>query len=779
MPALPDPHSQSEPWLRLENIVDRFEEAFRQGRQPLLDDFLPPDAANLPNLRLELIVTELELRLRSGEPARVEDYLARYADLNADPEAIRTLVVAVFHLRRLREPNLSIEEYQRRFPAQVAEGALEASHAFTDFASALPQVPGYEVLEKIGRGGMGVVYKARQTGLQRLIALKTIRGGRLADREQRQRFLTEAQALARLDHPNVVAIHAVIEHEGVLFFAQEYLGESTLADRLTQEAMPSNQAVSLTATLARAVAVAHAAGIVHRDLKPANVLVASDGTPKISDFGLARLLDVPERQTASNVILGTPAYMAPEQASGHAKNIGSAADVYALGVIFYEMLVGRTPFRGVNHMDVLYQVVNDEPIPPRRLQPKLPRDLETICLTCLHKDPSKRYTAAGLAEDLERWQKGMPIQARPAGIPERLHKWTRRHTALASLAVVVVTALALQLAAALYFTQRLRHERDEAVHEKQRAESAMEEMHQQRQRAEKNLRLAMDQLLIRQLKIESPVYRRLLPEPAFQRLRQELAAEALQRLQTLIEQGVDEPARRFEKATAYLYMGRLHGFESQRRQALAAYERAIALFRSLITDFPEDVLYREELAQTFLFVAYELRRGAQTAPQDREQMGKKARQAIRAALDNYRAAVRLAPDDLRGLNYLAWTLATCEYRELCQPDEAVFHAEKLTSLANRASYWNTLGVAYYSNRQYEKAIAALKKSLLLPGSSPQAYSWYYLAACHSKLGQPNEARIWYEKAHDWMVKNRLPNDDDDAHRLETEVKEVLGLREGK
>jgi tRNA A-37 threonylcarbamoyl transferase component Bud32 len=310
-------------------------------------------------------------------------------------------------------------------------------------SSGLPGVPGYTLLEELGRGGMGVVYKARQSRLNRLVALKMIQAGR-AGAADVARFRTEAEAIARLQHPHVVQIHEVGEVEGRPFFSLEYVCGGSLANRLDGTPLPGLEAARLVETLARAIETAHQAGIIHRDLKPANVLLSADGQPKITDFGVAKKLDDAAGPTASGVIVGTPSYMAPEQAGGKIREIGPATDVYALGAILYELLTGRPPFKAATPLDTVLQVVNDEPVAPRQLQPKTPRDLETICLKCLHKEPAGRYrTAAALAEDLRRFAEGQPIVARTIGAWGRGWRWCRRNPVVAGLGTGVSLLLLL------------------------------------------------------------------------------------------------------------------------------------------------------------------------------------------------------------------------------------------------------------------------------------------------------------------------------------------------
>jgi formylglycine-generating enzyme required for sulfatase activity len=302
-------------------------------------------------------------------------------------------------------------------------------------------VPGYEILSTLGRGGMGVVYQARQTKLGRLVALKMILAGAHAGEAELARFRTEAEAIARLQHPHIVQIHEVGDHGGLPFFSLEFCPGGSLEKKLAGTPLPPGEAAALVETLARAMQAAHEKGVIHRDLKPANVLLAEDGTPKITDFGLAKKLDE-VGQTATGSVMGTPSYMAPEQAGGKSAEIGPAADIYALGAILYECLTGRPPFKAASPLDTILQVVTDEPVPPRQLNAQVPADLETICLKCLSKEPARRYASAEeLANDLQRFQASEPIRARPVGAVERTWKWARRRPALAALLGVVLLAL--------------------------------------------------------------------------------------------------------------------------------------------------------------------------------------------------------------------------------------------------------------------------------------------------------------------------------------------------
>ncbi len=344
------------------------------------------------------------------------------------------------------DPNRTASVIRPRGPSTVVSPAKSTTGT--------PEVPGYEILGTLGRGGMGVVYKARQTGLNRLVALKMIIGGSLAGPNHLARFRIEAEAVAQLRHPNIVQIYDIGEVDGMPFVSLEFLDGGDLATRLAGTPQPGIAAAELMATLARAIHAAHQARIVHRDLKPANVLLAGDGTPKITDFGLAKRLESEDHQTQSGDIMGTPSYMAPEQALGRTKDVGPAADIYALGAILYEVLTGRTPLKGATVMETVRLVIHEDPVPPSRLVPRLARDLETICLKCLNKDPQRRYaTAEDLADDLDRYREGRPIKARPITVWERGYKWSKRHP-VAALSVAAGVLLLIGLTGGVIGYQR-------------------------------------------------------------------------------------------------------------------------------------------------------------------------------------------------------------------------------------------------------------------------------------------------------------------------------------
>jgi WD40 repeat protein/tetratricopeptide (TPR) repeat protein len=419
---------------RVNAVCNRFELAWKAGPRPCIEDYRDEvPASDRSTLVRELVALDIDYRRQAGEEPTAQDYASRF-------------------------PNLTLAPL-------LAVPAAEQARLGAD----LPTVPGYELLRELGRGGMGVVYEARQTGLNRPVALKMILAGAHAGPEELARFHNEAEAVARLQHPHIVQVYDVGQADGCPYLALEYVDGPSLAQRLTGTPLPVRQAARLVELLAQAVHVAHQKGVIHRDLTPGNVLLAradpAQGVrfggveeavyyhPKVADFGLAKVLaGGGPTLTQSGAIVGTPSYMAPEQAAGRAKAVGPAADVYALGAILYELLTGRPPFKAETPLETLLQVQAVEPVPPSRLQPKLPRDLTTICLKCLAKEPGKRYASADeLAEDLRRFQAGEPIRARPVGRGERLGRWCRRNPALAAVSGLALVAAVATVVVSISF----------------------------------------------------------------------------------------------------------------------------------------------------------------------------------------------------------------------------------------------------------------------------------------------------------------------------------------
>ncbi len=336
-------------------------------------------------------------------------------------------------------------------------------------------VAGFEIESTLGRGGMGVVYKAKQTGLNRVVALKMLLAGQFADPNLRARFLLEAESVAALEHPGIVKVYTVDQTaDGHPYLAMEFVPGGTLADRIKANGpLPATAATELLAKLADAVAHAHSRGVVHRDIKPLNVLLTAEGEPRLTDFGLAKVGRAEQNLSVTGQVLGTPAYMAPEQAAGKVREVGTAADVYALGAVLYDVLTGRPPFSGDSQAVTLHKVINEEPLRPRKHNPAIPHDLETICLKCLEKDPAKRYpTAQALAADLLRYLRNEPISVRPAGALERGYKWVKRNKVVAGAMAAVSLALLVGASVSLGFGLEANKQAKEAKKKKQEADSA-------------------------------------------------------------------------------------------------------------------------------------------------------------------------------------------------------------------------------------------------------------------------------------------------------------------
>ena len=392
----------------------------------------------------------------------IAEHLARCEKCESSLQALQAEDTILNHLRHHAEEALAVDEAACRAMAERAHIIPQAETAPPTVSDdqdgkrveglPLPAVFGaYLLLEQLGQGGMGIVFKARQESLKRFVAVKMVRAGIYASTEERLRFQREGEVIARIHHPHVVQIHEFGEHQGQLYFSMELLEGGTLASKLNGCPLREREAAELVRTLARTVQAAHEHGIVHRDLKPGNVLFAADGTVKISDFGLAKVLDNPNSDTCSDAILGTPSYMAPEQARGESGKIGPAADVYALGAILYETLTGQPPFRTQSRYATLELVRTCEPKPPSYLRPGLVRDLEAICLKCLEKEPNRRYlTAAALADDLERALEGRSTCARPLRWYNRTYRVVCRHPAIA-VTICGLVLLASFLSILTYF----------------------------------------------------------------------------------------------------------------------------------------------------------------------------------------------------------------------------------------------------------------------------------------------------------------------------------------
>jgi len=473
---------------RLRDACDALDRRVRAGQRRVTEVILAdhPEFAANDEFALELIYTEFAALDELGQRPDPDEFYERFPQWR---ERIRRLL----HVHDA----LGADEFDGTGePRSATDTPVGCGSTFGPPSSTVAEtdrdkprrIGPYEVLEEIGRGGMGVVYKARQIELDRIVALKMIRST-YVEQEQRARFLKEARVAARLQHPNIVQVHEVGEHDGCPFLSMEYIDGGSLEQRMSREPLSDRQAAELIETLATAMHFAHLHGVVHRDLKPANVLLTDDGMPKVTDFGLAkRSWGADGGSTRSGAILGTPSYMAPEQALGRTREVRPAADIYALGAILYELITGRPPFKAASLLETLEQVRLREPASPTRLRPKLPRDLETICNRCLQKEPSSRYASAqALADDLRRFLRGEPIEARPIGLLERAGKWVRRRPAVAALLASVILVTLVGFAGILWQWSRADQRREDLDVALGDVKTAREAERTQREKADASL----------------------------------------------------------------------------------------------------------------------------------------------------------------------------------------------------------------------------------------------------------------------------------------------------
>jgi tetratricopeptide (TPR) repeat protein/tRNA A-37 threonylcarbamoyl transferase component Bud32 len=480
-----------------------------------------------------------------------------------------------------------------------------------DIAPAPPELADYEILGELGRGGMGVVYQARHRKLDRVVALKVILAGAYAGSAELARFLAEAQAVARLQHPNIVQVFEWGEHQQVPYLALEFVSGGSLAERVRQAPLPPTKAAECVEQLARAVGCAHAAGIIHRDLKPENVLLTADGTPKVADFGLAKRVETGEPQAAApgaadltrpGSIVGTPNYMAPEQARGGRGGVGPAADIYSLGAILYRLLSGRPPFQAASVMDTLWQVLHKEPVALGSLQPGVPRDLETICLKCLEKEPARRYdSAVALADDLRRFRAGESILARPVGRAERLWKWARRRPAVAALSVALVAAVALGFALVTWkwLDERAARADAEASGQREREAKELAQVKEAEALAQRDLALRYfnkAQEAVNQLTLISESDDFLRSEPRLEHLRKRLLDEALAYYQAFLKDKSSDPTVRLATAIANVRIGDLLAEQGDKAAAEHAYRDGLAILEQLAAAQPGNAGARQGAA---------------------------------------------------------------------------------------------------------------------------------------------------------------------------------------
>jgi serine/threonine protein kinase len=706
------------------------------------------------------VADEFTQRLNRGERPDVEEYARRHPQIAA---ALREVLPAL-ELMRLPAPD---------DPPQGP--AAEVSGLLGDF----------RLLRVLGRGGMGVVYEAEQLSLGRRVALKVLPFAGVLDPRQLQRFRNEAQAAACLHHTNIVPVYVVGCERGVHYYAMQLIDGQSLGEAIaalagspggpdaagaptrpsalsaTGRTAASRGYVRAVARLglqaAEALEYAHSLGVVHRDVKPANLLLDEAGQLWVTDFGLALCRSAP-RLTMTGDVVGTLRYMSPEQLLGTGWPGDPRGDVYSLGVTLYEALALRPAFAGQDREELLRQVAWGEPRPPRRLNPAVPAELETVVLKAMARDPAERYQSAReLADDLRRFLEERPVLARPPSLWQRAAKLARRHRqAVAAAALAAVLAVA-GLAAG---TVLLWHEKEQKRKAWEAEAAQADEAREQRRRAEANFDKALSGATSLLLRLEDPRWNDV---PGMHEVREDLVRQGVAFFRQFLDENSSDPAIRFQTARTHARIASLHCAHHQVEESFAAMRRAIALLEGLTAERPREVAYRKQFAVTCHLMGL-MYRSLKKPPE--------ARAAFARALEQLRLAL---PHDGTGdiANNLAWWLAVGPAAEIRDPARAVALAKGAVARAPaEGNYWNTLGAAHYQAGDLGAAAAALARSMELRAGG-DAYDWVFLAMIAWRQGERARARDWYAKVARY-VKEHQPQDEP-LGRLQEEAAALLGL----
>jgi tetratricopeptide (TPR) repeat protein len=616
----PLPELDDAGWEQVQNVVRTFRRALRRGERPLIEDFAPSDGPERGPVLVELIHEELEFRMKSGELPTLAEYLARFPEIADEPRTLSDLFVAESQLRR------RINSEKQAKPRQGAARDLEAAP--------LGRIGRYELRAVIGEGAFGIVYRAWDTVLDRAIALKRPRPGAIVGAEALERFLREARNAAGLRHPHIVAVHDAGQVDDVAYLVSELVEGRNLADELLMRRPDFRQATDWVAVLGDALEHAHTLGVIHRDVKPSNVLVDAEGRVYLTDFGLARSDSGAATLTVDGQLIGTPAYMAPEQARGEKARLDARTDVYCLGVVLYELLTGVRPHQGQGPA-LLSQIENEEPRPPRRLDTTIPADLETVCLKAIAKEPGRRYNgAAEFAADLRRYRQGEPIHARPEGRIRMMVRKCRRRPVLTGLAAALVLAIVAGLAGVTWQwrraeanLRRVDDQRRQAIHALTAGNRALTRLAE----------MANDQILGKADQQSGA-----------------LGALLLEEYQRLVRSLRGDPAFLAELADASRINARLLTDFAPLDVWHPAWLESIDLLEELLRRDPTNIEHRMAIGRCHFYLGLNLRKHGRTAEGDNH-LGQ-ARQIWRRSRDILRARLESAPSD----RFLERQLCLCE-----------------------------------------------------------------------------------------------------------------------